>query len=180
MTRRDLRSAPILRAALLLLGVTAACGEPGARDPWLPPAKGVQAAGDAAGRGRAGASSESATAAPAKPARPELAIFRGAYRRSSTAVQFLPCGSRVPLTLTGDAEPQRVLRERWRWLSVQFERPLYVVVGGAIVRDSTGRGDASRDSAPTAPVEERFFVMRVDTVRAWQAGDCGLSRAPRW
>lgn len=73
----------------------------------------------------------------------------------------------------------RALRERWRWLSVQFERPLYLVAGGAIVTDTiAGTGVASDSAAPR--LARRFLLMRVDTVRAWGDGDCGLSRAPRW
>lgn len=109
-----------------------------------------------------------------------MTTFKGAYRRTSTEIGFLPCGTTRALPVDGDPPALRMLRERWRWISVQFERPVYLVAGGAIVSDTVPASDAGADSASGPRVVERFFVMRVDSVRAWEKGDCGLARAPRW
>lgn len=109
-----------------------------------------------------------------------MTTFRGAYRRTSTDISFLPCGASSPYEVIGDALALRTLRERWRWVSVQFERPVFVVVGAAIVPDTVAGPDSTADRAPGPRIVERLFVTRVDTVRAWERGDCGLTRAPRW
>lgn len=113
--------------------------------------------------------------APKQPERKMPAFKRhaGLYRRVGEESRFQPCGTRVPLDVTGTGEGRAVLAERFRFSAVWQGLPMYGVFNGAVVTD-TPRVKGVPDSL-AKPVT-RFFIIGVDSLRTWQDGDCGGMR----
>jgi hypothetical protein len=123
---------------------------------------------------------EAATAASSRPPLEER-LYRGAYRRTSSASEFLECGSRQPLEVRGRPEALTRLRDRFRWNAVQMNRPLFAVFRGAVVSDTTRGGRrAAADTMAAPALVNRFLLVWPESLRAWREGDCGLSHPPRW
>jgi hypothetical protein len=97
----------------------------------------------------------------------------GAYRSTSRAVEFWPCGSDVTYEVVASPEARTAFREALRWRAPWPEQTFFAVVRGAVLPDSTGRSESGTVSA------RRVFVTRVDSLRLWRASDC-RGRRPPW
>ena len=133
-------------------------------------------------KGNAKARAESARVA-AKPLPPREPIqpkrLAGYYRRQDDDSRFQPCGTRIPLEITGTGQARSSLQERFRWNSVWVGRPMFGIFVGALVTDTPVvevRG-VPVDSLPRVP-RTRFFLTAVESLRTWQSGDCGGMRSP--
>lgn len=100
-------------------------------------------------------------------------MLAGAYRRTSQAVEFWPCGSEVTYEVVASPEARIAFREALRWRAPWPEQTFFAVLRGAVLPDSTGRSESD-----TASVH-RVFVTRVDSLRLWRASDCS-GRRPPW
>lgn len=153
-----------VRVAMLLLLPAAGCGDPsagsaagghGAPERGAPPAGVVQKEPDA---GRSALRS---------------VRLAGAYRRTSEAVEFWPCGSDVTYEVVASPEARIAFREALRWRAPWPEQTFFAVVRGAVLPDSAGGSES--DTTPA----RRVFVTRVDSLRLWRASDC-RGRRPPW
>lgn len=147
---------------VFLLTTLAACGAPGTEDVFTTGNPKIPAA-------------DSAPKAPV--VRLATRAYAGLYRRGGDENHFQPCGTRVPLDLTGTAQARRELRDRVRWSSVWEGAKLYGIFQGAIVTDTPKTRDGGSDSARAVP-RTRFFIVGVDSLRPWHAQDCGGMRVP--
>ena len=150
---------------LLLLASLAACGAPGSDTVFLQ------------GNPKAGVR-DSARAVVAMPPQPRIQpkLYRGHYRRLNDESRFRPCGTRIPLDVTGTPEARFRLHERFRFNAVWQGRAMFGVFYGAIVTDTlTPKGPAASDSGAVTTVT-RFFITGVDSLRTWHADDCGGMR----
>ena len=106
----------------------------------------------------------------------QLQRYTGYYKRDSGSV-FQPCGTPVPLEVTGSWQGRSSLQDRFRWNSVWMGRPMFGVFVGAIVVDTPPvkvRG-VSADSVPKVP-RTRFYITAVESLRTWQSRDCNGMR----
>ena len=99
--------------------------------------------------------------------------FEGLYRRNGDESRFQPCNTKTALDVFGPTEARLTLHERFRYGSVWQGMKLYAVFEGAVVTDTVG--PARADSGTGMP-RTRFFLVRVDSLRAWEQGDCGGMR----
>jgi hypothetical protein len=151
---------------LLLTALTAlnACGAPGADDVFTK------------GNPRI-AAPDSARPALAQPPRIQPKRISGYYRRLGEESQFRPCGTNALLDIIGTPDGRFRLQEAFRWNSVWQGRKMFGIFQGAIVTDTPRTTGAKGDTAAPVP-RTRFFIMGVDSLRTWQAGDCGGMRIP--
>ena len=156
-----------IRANLLLVIILAACGAPGSDDVF-------------AGNAQKKATTYSARPAPVRPAAPPVVTkrFEGYYRRYGAESVFMPCGSRVPLEVTGTLIAQGILKERIRWNSAWEGARMFVVFQGALVTDTPKVAGTDGDSVRSKP-RTRFFLVNVDSLRTWRVRDCGGMKLPR-
>lgn len=161
------RKAVRVRRVLLPLGILAmlsACGPP---------------ASDA----RLTKENAKADSAPKPPPRPlfvtqtEPAIHRGVYRRLGVDSRFRPCNAPEPLEIIGNGNALAKLREEFRWNSFWQGKNMFAVFEGMIVTDSVVPEGAPADSA-TPTLRTRFYILQVDSLRTWEAGDCKGMRVP--
>jgi hypothetical protein len=155
-----------LPKALLLLMLSASCGGPG-NTPAVDSGREAQ---------RVDSITDTAPASPASPsppAEPETTDYSGAFRRTSTASEFAPCGSKKWYDVAGRPEAIQLLMERHLWSSVQFERPVFVTLHGALVTESQP-GDSAAATSHTF-----FSVTRLVLLRTWRGTDCGGVAPPR-
>lgn len=111
---------------------------------------------------------------------PADTLFRGYYLRETDLSGFRPCGATEYLPVVGRREALVLLRERWRFTATRPGRPLFAVVHGGTIRDSAKAksAGASTDAsqALARPRNARFFLIRVDTLRAASSDDCRKDR----
>lgn len=103
--------------------------------------------------------------------------FSGYYYRLGEVSQFRPCGTGELLDITGTAEGRYLLNERFRFNAVWQGRKMFGVLQGAIVTDTPRTAGAKADTVKPVP-RTRFFITGVDSLRTWQASDCGGMRIP--
>ena len=150
---------------LLLLAVLGACGAPGTDSVFSKGNPKVAQKGAVAGQ---------VTPVPQPPPlRIETKRYNGLYRRNGEESRFQACGTTRPLDVFGPPEARIVLHERFRYGSVWPGMKLYAVFQGTIVTDTVK--PVKPDSGP-GTVRTRFFLTRVDSLRAWETGDCGGMR----
>lgn len=113
-------------------------------------------------------------AARPQPARATPKRYEGLYKRSGEVARFQPCGTTIPLDITGTAEGRFLLQERFRWNSYWQGKNLYGVFWGSIVVDTPRVNNADTTGVPRA----RFFIIGVDSLRNWDRGDCGGKLTP--
>lgn len=120
----------------------------------------------------------SVTVTPSRPAMPryETRPHGGYYRRVGDDPQFQPCGTREPLALFGPPSAMLALKERFRWNAVWEGTKMFAVLQGAIVTDTPKT--AAAESAASGRPRTRFFMISIDSLRVWRAGDCGGMRIP--
>jgi hypothetical protein len=124
------------------------------------------------------ASPESIKTAEVKQNQPVIAPkpHSGLYRRIGEESQFQICGTKEALDVTGTAMARYILHERFRWQSVWQGEKMYAILQGWVMVDSqTPKGREARAAGRTRTV---FFMMDVDSVRAWQNGDCKGMKVP--
>ena len=151
---------------LLLLASLAACGAPGSDAVFLQ------------GNPKAGVG-DSARAVVARPAqvRMEPKQYRGLYRRLNDESRFQPCGTKVPLDVTGTPEARFILHERFRFNAVWQGRAMFGVFYGVIVTDTLKpKSPAAAGDSGTVTTRTRFFITGLDTLRTWHSSDCGGMR----
>jgi hypothetical protein len=173
-----LRQVVVCGSALWLGGLQIACGDERNRDSpsRLARARALEITPAPTAESSSTSSRSVAKASPVRSAPPiEDRIFRGLYLRSSDSNHFRPCGDTATYRVTGRAEALLLLRERFRFTAATMGRPLFAVFNGHLVSDS-----ASRASASTTPgMDRRFFLRRVDTLRASTSADCSRPSARR-
>ena len=150
---------------LLIINVLCGCGAPGSDAVFT---KGNPKLDTA----RAKAAQE---AARPQPARATPKRYEGLYKRSGEDSRFQPCGTTIPLTITGSGEARYLLHERFRWSSFWQGQDLYAVLWGSVVTDTPQVNKA--DSASGLP-RTRFFLTAVDSLRNWNRSDCGGKLTP--
>jgi hypothetical protein len=141
-----------------------ACGGPGSDSVFTD--KDAKAASDESAARKA-AQARLAMAAPPK----DVRTFQGYYRKFEEQSGFQPCGTSALLDVTGSAEGQRNLRERFRWSALYEGAKMFVVFRGAIVIDTPMVAGANGDSTRGA-IRRRFYLVDVDSLRSWRIRDC--------
>lgn len=117
--------------------------------------------------------SPSAKVAPRPAPRIETKVYAGYYRKLGDDSQFLPCGTKTLLEITGTPLSMILLKERFRWNAIWEGAKLYAVFRGTIVTD-TVKSDSSNAGPRT-----RFLLVDIDSMRTWTNGDCNGMRIPR-
>jgi hypothetical protein len=74
--------------------------------------------------------------------------YAGYYRRQDDDSRFKPCGTKMPLDITGSGQARYSLQERFRWNSVWFGRPMYGVFVGAMTGTPETKYAACRRQRP--------------------------------
>ena len=100
--------------------------------------------------------------------------YSGYYSKLGDDSQFQPCGTTVPLDVTGAPIARGILKERFRWNAVWEGAKMYAVFEGAIVTDTAATAGDSVKGPRT-----RFFLIDVDSLRTWRNGDCNGMKLPR-
>jgi hypothetical protein len=108
-------------------------------------------------------------------------VLRGHYLRETDLSAFRPCGSTEYLRIEGRREAVVLLQEHWRFTTGAPGRPLFAIMRGHVVRDSamadsvsaTGQADATAKVSKS----QRFFLTRMDSLRASLPGDCRGDRS---
>ena len=104
----------------------------------------------------------------------EEKVFRGLYLWRADSSFFRPCADPSAYRLLGRGEALGLLRERFRFTAVMLGSPLFAVFRGHLVRDTSRAVGAGETAALNQPkVATRFFLTRLDTLRARLVGDCG-------
>lgn len=107
----------------------------------------------------------------------QIKRYSGYYRRLGGVSQFRPCGTGALLDIIGTPEGRFRLEESFRWNAVWQGRKMFGIFQGAIVTDTPRTTGATADTAPPLP-RTRFFITGLDSLRTWQASDCGGMRIP--
>jgi len=149
---------------LLLLNVLVACGAEGSDAVFT---NGIP---------KAVAADSVVPVARPQPPRIEPRLYKGYFRRVGDDPQFQPCGTATPLDIFGPSQARSALRERIRWNEVWEGRKMFGVFQGAIVTDTPRTTGVRGDTATAGKPRTRFLITGVDSVRTWQAGDCGGMR----
>lgn len=105
--------------------------------------------------------------------------YKGLYRRIGEESRFQPCGTAVPFPVEGTSSARYALQERFRWNSVWQGQNMYGVFTAWILHDTVRAGRGAGDSISPGIPRTRFYIVDVDSLRPWNAGDCGGMKVTR-
>jgi hypothetical protein len=123
------------------------------------------------------ATADTATKAPAPQAAPiKTSIQKGLFRFTGDSMLFRPCGSRRDLLVYGAPIALFKVRERFRWVGVWINTPMFAVFQGAVVVDTPTVKGGGSDSTTAGTPRTRFLLVDLDTLRTVNETDCNGMR----